>query len=210
MKPAPTLVRLGTLIFILTATACSSVPRQYEGESPPLAQYESRRDKLAGLDGWSMQGRLAVSDGKDGGNGTLSWRQSAGENRLDFHGALGRGAWTIESGVAGARLQMADGRSYMHHSLKELVENHLGWHVPVDDLSWWVRGLSAPGGAEQQSLGEEGELTVLKQSGWDIEFTRYREQGGVLLPGKLVARKNGKSVKLAVRKWTLEPKTAGN
>lgn len=151
-----------------------------------------------------------MSDEEDGGSGTLRWSQSAGETRLDFHGALGRGAWTLVADDDSARLQLADGRSFQGYDLNDLVESQLGWHVPVDALSWWVRGLEAPGGTEMRNLGEGGELTDLKQSGWVIEFTRYREQGGVLVPGKMVARQNDKTVKLAVRDWNLGTKEIGN
>ena len=179
-------------------------------DSTSDALYESRRELLSGLEGWALRGRLAVSDEKDGGSGTLRWQQSAGDNRLDFHGALGRGAWVLESDDESARLQMADGRVYKDRSLKGLVESQLGWSVPVDDLSWWVRGLEAPGGTDQRNMGEDGELTELKQSGWVIEFTRYREHSGVLLPGKLVARQDDKTVKLAVREWILDRENNGN
>lgn len=191
-------------------SACSSLPRPATDDSASYALYEVRRETLSTLEGWSLQGRLAVSNEEDGGSGTLRWHQTVRGSRLDFHGALGRGAWTLETGDEGARLQMADGRSYVDHSLKDLVKSQLGWHVPVNALSWWVRGLEAPGGIERRNMGKDGELVELKQSGWLIEFDRYREQDGVLLPSKMVARQNGKTVKLAVRKWVLEPGKGGN
>lgn len=202
--------RFGILLLLLLTSACSSLPRPAMDDSTSDALYESRRELLSGLEGWTLRGRLAVSDEKDGGSGTLRWQQSAGGNRLDFHGALGRGAWVLESDDESARLQMADGRVYKDRSLKGLVESQLGWSVPVDDLSWWVRGLEAPGGTDQRNMGEDGDLAELKQSGWVIEFSRYREQSGVLLPGKLVARQNDKTVKLAIREWTLDRERDGN
>ena len=210
MRPVSASLRFGSLLVLLLTSACSSLPRPVADENASFALYEARRESLSALDGWSLQGRLAVSDENDGGSGTLRWRQSDGANRLDFHGALGRGAWTLESDKEGARLQMADGRSYQDRSIKDLVRIQLGWFVPVDALSWWVRGLEAPGGIEQRSVGEDGELTELRQAGWVIEFARYREQGGMLLPGKMVARQNDKTVKLAVRNWTLDPVTGRN
>ena len=191
-------------------SACSSLPRPVTDDSAAYALYEVRRETLASLDAWSLKGRLAVSNEEDGGSGTLRWHQSGASNRLDFHGALGRGAWSLESNDEGARLQLADGRSYAYDNLKDLVRKQFGWHVPVEALSWWVRGLEAPGGIEQRSMGEGGELAELQQSGWVIEFVRYHEQDGVLLPSKMIARQNGKTVKLAVREWILEPGNSGN
>ena len=68
----------------------------------------------------------------------------------------------------------------------------LGWSIPVENLSWWVRGIQAPGQADQRTLGEGGSLSFLSQSGWDIEFGRYRDVQGFSLPLKLTARQGGK------------------
>ena len=191
------------MLFILSG--CSSLPQTATDSSLSYDLYRERLDALSSLGEWSLKGRLAVSDEKDGGSGTLRWRQSAGSDRLDFHGALGRGAWTLESDDRGARLQLADGRNYTDRNLEDLVNRQLGWQVPVDALSWWVRGLEAPGGVEKRSVGQGGELNQLEQFGWVIEFSRWRDQAGTLLPLKMVARQEGKSVKLAVREWNLDP-----
>lgn len=191
------------LLFVLLTSACSTLPRSGLDDDASEARYHERRVILARLHGWSLQGRLAISDENDGGSGALRWSHSDSGSRLDFHGALGRGAWSLESDNDSARLQMADGSRFTADSVRELVESQLGWHIPVDQLSWWVLGVEAPGSIERRSIDESGELNELKQSGWEIEFSRYREQDGVLLPGRMIARQDDKTVKLAIREWDL-------
>ena len=122
---------------------------------------------------------------------------------MDFHGALGRGAWRLDAGQAGAELELADGSLYHAETVDELLRERLGWDIPVDSLAWWVRGLEAPGRPGSANIGEDGTLESLEQDGWSIEFGRYREFAGIDLPVKMTARQAERTVKIAVREWEL-------
>ena len=191
---------LGAALFL---QACSTVPTTTVPETELETRYGIRAAELSALDSWTLEGKLAVNDGNDGGSGKLRWQEGDEQSRMDFHGALGRGAWRLESGPDGAELQLADGRTYQAASVSELVRGQLGWSVPVEALSWWVLGLQAPGSADARSFEADGTLKSLSQQGWKIEFGRYREQDGISMPMKVTARQAEKSVKLALRQWEL-------
>ena len=192
---------LACALVALVLQACSTVPTS--GQDERLARHEIRKTDLDGIEHWAIEARLAVKDGSDGGSGKLHWREGVDRRRMEFHGALGRGAWRLESTAGGAELELADGRLYQAGSVGELVRDQLGWSIPVEALSWWVLGLEAPGSFESRSLEENGVLLALSQQGWEIEFDRYREVDGIDMPHKMTARRADKSVKLAVRQWTL-------
>lgn len=188
------------LAALLSVTACVTTP-----PAPGLGddRYLERASALAEVQRWSLRGKLAVSDGEDGGSGTLNWRQAPERTRMDFHGALGRGAWRLSVDPGEAELVLADGRNYRADSVDALVQRELGWRIPVSDLAWWVRGLEAPGPVEDRRLDAEGNLVELSQRGWVIEYGRYRDTDGISLPSKMTARRAERSVKLAVREWSL-------
>ena len=119
------------------------------------------------------------------------------------HGALGRGAWRLLVSRDEAVLTLADGEVYRAASVDRLIAEQIGWPVPVAELSWWIRGLAAPVGRSQRSLGEAGELLDLQQAGWSIEFNRYRVFDDELMPGLVVARRGERLVKFVVGDWTL-------
>jgi len=192
---------LGLLVAVLLLTACSTVKTSSETSPADLARYELRANAISAVEAWALQGRLAVSDENDGGSGTLRWRVGPDGSRMDFHGAMGRGAWQLESGGGWAELKLADGSTYFAANVGELVRGQLGWEIPVEALSWWVRGLAVPGSEGHKTLGEDGTLSFLNQYGWVVEYGRYREVGGFILPSKLTARNEGKTVKLAIRDW---------
>ncbi|HET6566131.1 MAG TPA: lipoprotein insertase outer membrane protein LolB [Xanthomonadales bacterium] len=170
--------------------------------------YQKRQSILLAQDHWKLAGKLAASDGKEGGSGSFSWHRIGGVTRMSFRGALGKGAWELESTAGQAVLQFADGREFRASSIAELVTAHMRAKVPVDALSWWVLGLARPNEWEQRELDQEGRITYLSQSGWNVEFSNYRLEKDVWLPGKLVARNQQNSVKLAISEWTLAQEAA--
>ena len=184
-------------------SACSSMQPVDVDEQVRVNLYEMRSDQLARYSDWSMVGRLAVSNSEDGGSGHFSWKRNSGESQMDFHGALGRGAWRLHAGTQGAELELADGTVHRADSIDQLVRIQVGWEIPVDELSWWVRGLVAPGGYQERLIDREGNLSELHQNGWTIEFGGYRTFEGMSLPVKLVARQADWKVKLAIRDWEL-------
>lgn len=191
----------------IVLVACSAVPPLDSEQRIRAPLYEQRVARLSGVDAWALEGRLAVSDDADGGSGQLNWRQDGGGSRMDFHGALGRGAWRLLADESGAELEFADGTLHRARSIDSLVRRQVGWAVPVEALAWWVRGLAAPGRVQRRLLDEEGRLSELLQDGWDIEFARYGPVsglgGGLTMPMRMTARQADRTVKLAIRRWEL-------
>lgn len=190
-------------------TACATSPVDETGQAERESLYQQRSARLGHVDSWALEGRLAVSDERDGGSGAFQWRRDAAGSRLDFHGALGRGAWRLQADGTGAELAFADGTVYQGPDVETLVRDQVGWRVPVETLGWWVRGLAAPGGAQQRTLDEEGRLSALRQDGWEIEFSRYVDVADIAMPFRMTARQEDRTVKIAVRKWRLSGQNDG-
>jgi len=192
-----------SLLLLMLLSACSTMRPVDVDPKARVNLYETRSGQLAGFSGWNMVGRLAVSNSEDGGSGHFSWKKNSAGSHMDFHGALGRGAWRLDADQEGAEIRFADGTIHRADSIDQLVRMQLGWEIPVDKLSWWVRGLAAPGEYQKWEIDEDGNLSELLQNGWTIEFGRYRIFEGISLPVKLVARQADWKVKLAVSDWKL-------
>ncbi len=187
----------------LLLAACAAPPPVAAPGDAVERQYLQRLARLESVSDWIVEGKLAIRDAADGGSGNLRWAQAPAGTRMDFHGALGRGAWSLEAGAGAAVLRLADGAEYRAATVDRLVREHVGWRVPVAELSWWIRGLAAPGGAASRTVGEGGVLLSLEQADWRIEFERYRDFGAERMPGLVVARQGERQVKFAIRGWTL-------
>ncbi len=196
-----------SLTFALLITACSTVPTVEIDQAELILLYQARSDVLTAAEGWALKGRLAVNDGEEGGSGHLSWQQYGQASSMNFHGAFGRGAWQLNADENGAVLEWADGEVHRADTVGELIEQWLGWTIPVSALAWWVRGLTAPGDWDLRQLNAQGNLEKLSQLGWNIEYGQYRDAGRVSMPVKLTARRQSYTVKFAIQDWDLEAGT---
>lgn len=204
---------LAPVVAAVFLASCAAVPPLDSEQRLRAPLYDQRFNRLSEFESWTLEGRLAISDEADGGSGSLSWRQAGSSSRMDFHGALGRGAWRLVADASGAELEFADGTLHRAPSIDTLVRGQVGWAVPLESLAWWVRGLAAPGEIQWRLLDENGRLSELGQDGWRIEFSRYGEvgdpgggqAGGMSMPLRMTARQAARTVKLAIRKWELSP-----
>jgi len=190
------------IALVLILGACATQTVKIAGPAAEQS-FRQRHDYLVSLSGWTLVGRLAASNSKDGGSGSLTWHQQGSNTQMSFRGALGKGAWELDALPGQASLRFADGREYSAPSVAQLITDHMQVKVPVEALSWWVLGLVHPDDWADRQLDEEGRLTHLKQLGWDVSCSNYKFEEQVWLPGKLVARSEEHSVKLAISKWSL-------
>lgn len=190
-------------LVLLLLSACTGVPVK-EPPSDSKAAYLERASRLDAIPEWGLVGRISLDDGDHGGSGRLQWDVRSDSSELDFHGAMGRGAWHLQIGPDGAILKEANGAEQAASGVNDLIQDRMGWPIPVDALQWWVRGLAAPGAIEGQELGPEGLLINLEQFGWSVDFNRYDSVAGVVLPKRLNATRDNYRVKLAISRWQMD------
>lgn len=185
----------------LLLAACAA-PGTRSGATPPEQAYEARSSTLENWDTWGFTGRLGMDDGQDGGSGRLDWSSEGESSRLQFRGALGQGAWQLDTDPGRARLELSDGSVRQAPDVELLVLQEIGWVLPVAALSWWVRGMAWPGNDKHElQLNEDGTPAALEQLGWQVSYDRYVDYAGERLPSRLLARQGDRQVKLAVSRW---------
>ncbi len=166
--------------------------------------YRERAELIAATPDWSLVGRISLDDGDQGGSGRLQWDVGSDNSELDFHGAMGRGAWHLQIGPEAVVLRESNGAEQTAAEVNALIQDRMGWPIPVDALQWWVRGLAAPGAIEKEEIDHEGLLISLAQFGWSVDFNRYDLVAGVALPVKLNAKRDNYRVKLVVSRWRMD------
>ena len=186
------------LLFCVLLAACSATTTK----EPGLTGLD-RQQFLESIHVWSFTGRVALSDGKDGGSGSLEWRQDESALNIEFRGALGRGAWMLESTGDHAKLQTGKGDTFQSHDATYLVSRHVGWQVPMDALPYWVRGLAVPGSQAQIVSGEDGLPQSLSQLDWQISYGRWEADYEPVMPVRITASRGQYSLKLIVRHWDI-------
>ena len=203
MKQQVLLKSCALLFLLLTLSACTGVSVKEPGYANKAA-YQKRAEKLEVVSEWGLVGKISLDDGEQGGSGRLQWEVKPGTSELDFHGAMGRGAWHLQIGPGGVVLKEANGFEQTSPAVDALIQDRIGWPIPVNALQWWVRGLAAPGAVENEKIGPQGQLVSLAQFGWSVDFNRYDSVGDFSLPIRLNATRDSYRVKLAISRWRMD------
>lgn len=164
--------------------------------------WNTRQQDLYKLLRWSLKGKLAVQSGNEGWSAILHWDQDAQNYTMRFIAPLGQGTYELSGGPGAVTLLTADNHLYKSAGPEDLLQDNLGWNVPLHGLQYWVRGVPEPGVAtDYLLLDEEGRMTDLQQSGWRISILNYRKVEGMQLPAKLFMQNDRFQLRLVVHDW---------
>ena len=136
---------------------------------------------------------------------SFDWQQAGERFRIEFWGAFGQGRALLFGDDAAASLRDARGNVTSGVDIDALMEQTLGWAVPVAALRHWVRGRVDPSlaaAAEQRDGG--GNLARFEQSGWTIRLSRWRQTAIGAAPGRVVAERAGRVVTVICKEWRLD------
>ena len=188
----------------LGLAACGTVPEKVN-EAPDMVAWQLHKQQLEKIGGWSFNGRIAVRDANDEGwSASLHWQQQGEHYDIQLSGALGQGAARIHGNGGNAVLEAADQPPRVAPDPETLMEEQLGWHVPVRGLKFWLTGRPGPDGFDVQRVDGLGRLSKLEQDGWVVSYNSYEEVEGIELPRKLEMSNQRLRVRLVIDQWSLD------
>ncbi|MEE4626167.1 lipoprotein insertase outer membrane protein LolB [Pseudomonas alliivorans] len=195
-----------SLIALLAGCAGLTSRESVQGKGDS-AQWREHKQQLSSLDGWQINGKVGIRAPKDSGSGTLFWLQRQDYYDIRLSGPLGRGAARLTGRPGAVALEVANQGRYEAKTPEELLQNQLGWRLPVSHLVWWVRGLPAPDSKSQVTLDGDSRLASLDQDGWQVEYLSYVEQNGYWLPERVKLHGQDLDVTLVIKDW--QPRKLG-
>lgn len=183
-----------------------------EADSPAAIAHRQRIARLGLTDGvcaapaWAMTGRVALSNGSDGGSGRIEWSQSGGKVRIGLSAPVTRQGWVLEVDAGGATLQGVPDGPLHGTDAAALLRDSTGWDIPVTGLGCWVRGAwasEAVFGPPAIGYGADGQVQRIEQAGWAIDYAdwRFDPASDVELPGRITALRGENRVRLVVDRW---------
>lgn len=190
---------LAVASVLLGLAACA--PVRTHGTAAQVAAQAAREQRLGAQTRWGLQAHFAVSDGRDGGSGTLSWQQNGDEYSLNLRAPITGKTARLEGGPEGVVLTGLREGPIRGEDAQGLLANQLGWHIPVAQLTWWVRGLRAPDSPAELSYGGNGLPALLEQDGWKVEYRDWYADRDPPLPRKVYASKPPYSVRVLIEQW---------
>ena len=191
---------------VLTACVAHPVREELPAISGPPATHQATREARLGRAGdWTLQGRVALSNGRNGGSGRIDWQQAGDHYAVALSAPVTRQSWRLAGDRTTARLEGLDGGPREGVDAAQLLREATGWEIPVTALSAWVRGARADGiGAARMQFGADGRLSRIEQGGWTIDYSDWVQQPalGIELPNRLNAAREQAKVRLIVDAWS--------
>src|SRR5699024_9298546 len=125
-------------VLAIALAACASRPA-HEALPPiagtPQAHQAERETALAARTDWSLSGRVALSNGKDGGGGRLDWTQAGTRFDVALSAPVTRQSWRVRGGEGVATLEGLEGGTRSGPDAESLVFEATRWRIPVDALT---------------------------------------------------------------------------
>ncbi len=199
------LLRTFAAALPLLLAACVSAPAvRVKGDAALMQEQEARERVLSGTDRWVLQGKLGVSDGKEGGSGTLNWTQNGDRYEFTVRSPVVGKSFRLSGGPEGALLEGLDGGPLRGPDAESLMLKALGWDVPLRDLRAWVLGLRADSGPAELSFGMDRLPSLLQQDGWNVDYREWDGARQPPMPKKVFAEKPPYRVRLSIESWTFQ------
>lgn len=155
---------------------------------------------LAYQAGWTMQGRVAISNGSQGGNARVDWvERGLRDYSVTLSAPVTRQSWRLDVQNGQATISGIEGGPRSGANAAQLLREATTWEIPVDAMRWWVRGQTAPTpSATRYVFTADGALIGLEQDGWRIQFERTGEDA---LPSRITATRGESRVRLVIDQW---------
>ncbi|HEY0664701.1 MAG TPA: lipoprotein insertase outer membrane protein LolB [Gallionella sp.] len=145
---------------------------------------------------FAMNGRVSISQRGEWHSAGLRWTHLAGSDEILLLAPLGQTAARVYRDNGNASLD-SDGRHYQADDVETLMEQVLGWHLPLGGLHHWVLGMADAGRPAQIERDESGRIAVLSQDGWEVRYLRYADT----LPARLQLTHEDLRVLLLIDEW---------
>lgn len=151
---------------------------------------------------FALNGRISVDHQGKRHSAGLRWTHSALSDEILMFAPLGQTAARVYRDAQKATLEDGD-EHYQADDAETLMEQVLGWHLPLSGLHKWVLGLPDGGGPAQIERDGDGRIIVLHQAGWEVRYLRYADTS----PGEITGCAQANAV--GVSPPRLLPQSAG-
>ncbi|MFZ6745276.1 lipoprotein insertase outer membrane protein LolB [Undibacterium sp. JH2W] len=106
--------------------------------------------------------------------GSFEWEQDAQGIRINLLSQLGQVMARINQNELGATLELNDKSTRSASDLDQLLQDTLGWSLPVAGLRDWLQGFVAIDG--KQAIAVKAEEQTLNIQGWKLRYVSWHEQ----------------------------------
>ncbi len=179
-------------VLLLSACAHSPVPLQ--------ALPNQAREAAP----FNLNGRIAVKHQGARHSGGVRWQHQISRDEVLLQGPLGITGARIVSNAQTASLEQG-GKFYQASNVETLMQNVLGWSLPLPVLQHWLQGRADVASPAEIERDTQGRITLLQQAGWEVRYLRYADERTDSLPSRITLTHDDLQVQLFIDDWEFNP-----
>jgi len=160
---------------VLVLSGCASVKPQGPSTSNAATAVTAQTSR-------AYQGRFAVQYNDQNGQqrnayGNFSWQETGDTVTLQLRNPLGQTLAIVTSSPASATLELPNRQPLTADNVSTLMQNALGFALPVEGLRYWLQPSPAPTSRAKTEKDPEqpSRLKEITQDGWTIDYLAYAE-----------------------------------
>lgn len=130
----------------------------------------------------SYQGRFAIQYNDQNGQqrnayGNFSWQETGDTVTLQLRNPLGQTLAIVTSSPASATLELPNRAPLTADNVSTLMQNALGFELPVEGLRYWLQPSPAPTSraTTEKDPEQPSHLKQITQDGWTIDYVAYAD-----------------------------------
>ena len=186
-------------LAVAALAGCASQAPMDEG-GRQAGQWERQQADVEAFESWTLVGKAGLRTPEENTSANLDWNQTPYYFRMLISGPFGGGRSVLEGREGRFSLTTSEGR-FEAETPEALMEEQLGWSLPVRAMPDWVRGLPGDHASYQLETYELGFPSHLQQDGWEIDYRDWEQAEGMWLPRRLVMNYGDVRITLVVNQW---------
>lgn len=181
-------------LFLLLLAGCATAP---------LPPQSVARPERAETKPFALTGRIAVRHDGERSTAGVRWTHHTADDEILLLAPLGQTVARIRRDVQGVVLDTPD-KHYTAQDTEELTHQVLGWQLPLEGLRNWVLALPAAESEASIERDTNGQVSMMRQDGWEIRYTRYATQASDSLPLRMSLQREGIEIQLLIDEWDIQ------
>ncbi|MFM0419356.1 lipoprotein insertase outer membrane protein LolB [Paraburkholderia aromaticivorans] len=160
---------------IVALSGCASVKPQGPSMSNAATSVTAQTSR-------AYQGRFAIQYDDQNGQqrnayGNFSWQETGDTVTLELRNPLGQTLAVVTSSPASATLELPNRQPLTADNVSTLMQNALGFVLPVEGLRYWLQPSPAPTSRArtEKDPDQPSRLKEITQDGWTIDYLAYAE-----------------------------------
>jgi outer membrane lipoprotein LolB len=160
---------------VVVLAGCASVKPQGPSTSNAATSVTAQTSR-------AYQGRFAVQYNDQNGQqrnayGNFTWQETGDTVTLQLRNPLGQTLAVVTSSPASATLELPNRQPLTADNVSTLMQNALGFALPVEGLRYWLQPSPAPTSRAKTEKDPEqpSRLKQITQDGWTIDYLAYAD-----------------------------------